>query len=77
MNIHLIVRYRQLSRDGPSDSQLILVRTTVHKMVKPCLYTALTTIMGFSSLIVSEIKPVIDFGWMMSAGLGVTFITSF
>ncbi|PPR78568.1 MAG: hypothetical protein CFH06_00757, partial [Alphaproteobacteria bacterium MarineAlpha3_Bin5] len=51
--------------------------TTVHKMVKPCLYTALTTIMGFSSLIVSGIKPVIDFGWMMSAGLAVTFVTSF
>jgi len=49
----------------------------MHKMVKPCLYTALTTIMGFSSLVVSEIKPVIDFGWMMSASLAVTFVTSF
>ena len=77
MNIHLIVRYRQLNRDHPGDDQLALVRTTMHKMVKPCLYTALTTIMGFSSLVVSEIKPVIDFGWMMSAGLAVTFITSF
>ncbi len=77
MNIHLIVRYRQLHRDHPDDDQLTLVRTTTHKMVKPCLYTALTTIMGFSSLVVSEIKPVIDFGWMMSAGLAVTFLTSF
>ena len=77
MNIHLIVRYRQLNRDHPGDDQLALVRTTMHKMVKPCLYTALTTIMGFSSLVVSEIKPVIDFGWMMSAGLAVTFVTSF
>jgi len=77
MNIHLIVRYRQLNRDHPGDDQLTLVRTTTHKMVKPCLYTALTTIMGFSSLVVSEIKPVIDFGWMMSAGLAVTFVTSF
>jgi len=77
MNIHLIVRYRQLNRDHPGDDQLALVRTTMHKMVKPCLYTALTTIMGFSSLVVSEIKPVIDFGWMMSASLAVTFVTSF
>ena len=77
MNIHLIVRYRQLNRDYPGDDQLALVRTTTHKMVKPCLYTALTTIMGFSSLVVSDIKPVIDFGWMMSAGLAVTFVTSF
>ena len=77
MNIHLIVRYRQLNRDHPDDDQLALVRATTHKMVKPCLYTALTTIIGFSSLVVSEIKPVIDFGLMMSAGLAVTFVTSF
>ncbi|MFP6756678.1 MAG: MMPL family transporter [Alphaproteobacteria bacterium] len=77
MNIHLIVRYRQLNRDHPDDDQLALVKTTTHKMVKPCFYTALTTIMGFSSLVVSDIKPVIDFGWMMSAGLAVTFVTSF
>ncbi len=77
MNIHLIVRYLQLHRDHPDDDQLALVRTTIHKMVRPCLYTALTTIIGFSSLIVSDIKPVIDFGWMMSAGLAVTFATSF
>jgi len=77
MNIHLIVRYLQLHRDHPGDDQLALVRTTTHKMVRPCLYTALTTIMGFSSLVVSDIKPVIDFGWMMSAGLAVTFATSF
>ena len=77
MNIHLIVRYRQLSRDNAHDDQLTLVRNTMHKMVRPCLYTALTTIIGFSSLVVSEIKPVIDFGWMMSAGLAVTFLASF
>ncbi len=77
MNIHLIVRYLQLRRDHPDDDQLALVRTTIHKMVRPCLYTALTTIIGFGSLVVSDIKPVIDFGWMMSAGLSVTFATSF
>jgi hypothetical protein len=46
-------------------------------MVWPCLYTALTTIMAFTSLVVSDIKPVIDFGWMMTIGLTVTFLTSF
>ena len=77
MNIHLAVRYRQLNRDHPDDDQVALVGSTTHKMVKPCLYTALTTIIGFGSLVVSDIKPVIDFGWMMSAGLTVTFVTSF
>lgn len=77
MNIHLIVRYRQLHRDAPDSDQLALVSLAVRKLVRPCLYTALTTIIGFTSLVVSEIKPVIDFGWMMSAGLSVTFLTSF
>ena len=77
MNIHLTVRYRQLRRDFPELSHHDLVATTVRRMVWPCLYTALTTIIGFGSLVFSGIKPVIDFGWMMSIGLGVTFVTAF
>ena len=77
MNVHLIVRYRQLHKDFPNFSQHELVLNTTSKMVWPCFYTALTTIMAFSSLVVSGIKPVIDFGWMMTIGLSVTFLTSF
>ena len=77
MNIHLAVRYRQICRDMPSESQMDVVVALVKKMVWPCLYTALTTILAFSSLVFSDIKPVIDFGWMMAAGLSVTFLTSF
>lgn len=77
MNMHLIVRYRQLRIDQPSDSQVDQVWHTMRRMFWPCLYTSLTTIIGFSSLVFSGIKPVIDFGWMMSIGLGVTFLTSF
>ncbi len=77
MNVHLIVRYRQLRTDFPEYTQFELVLTTACKMVWPCFYTALTTIMAFSSLVVSGIKPVIDFGWMMTIGLTVTFLTSF
>ncbi|MDH3716303.1 MAG: MMPL family transporter, partial [Gammaproteobacteria bacterium] len=58
-------------------SQFDLMLTTVRKMVWPCLYTALTTIIAFLSLVFSDIKPVIDFGWMMTIGLTVTFATSF
>ncbi len=77
MNIHLIVRYKQLRADSPTLDQPQLVSRMAHKMVYPCLYTTLTTIIGFSSLVISDIKPVIDFGWMMSAGLAVSFLTSF
>ena len=77
MNIHLTVRYRQLCRDFPLLSHHDLVAGTLRRMVWPCLYTALTTIIGFGSLVFSGIKPVIDFGWMMSIGLAVTFATAF
>jgi len=77
MNIHLAVRYRQLCSDMSSEPQIDIVFTTTKKMVWPCLYAALTTILAFSSLVFSGIRPVIDFGWMMSIGLCVTFFTSF
>lgn len=77
MNIHLIVRYRQLAADFPNNSQFELVSETVSKMIMPCLYTVLTTIIAFSSLVISGIKPVIDFGWMMTIGLAVILITTF
>lgn len=77
MNMHLVVRYRQLRIDQPAESQIDQVWHTMRRMFWPCLYTSLTTIIGFSSLVFSGIKPVIDFGWMMSIGLGVTFLTSF
>jgi predicted RND superfamily exporter protein len=77
MNIQLAVRYRQLCQDEPSEGQFDIVSATVKKMVWPCLYAALTTILGFSSLVFSGIRPVIDFGWMMAIGECVTFLTSF
>ncbi len=76
MNIHIIVRYRQIYSDSNFDKQHSILKTT-QKMVWPCLYTALTTIVAFASLVFSDIKPVIDFGYMMVIGLTTLFITSF
>ena len=77
MNVHLVVRHRQLVRDHPDLAHPERVLMTMQKMFWPCLYTALTTILAFGSLVLSSIKPVIDFGWMMSIGLVVTFAVSF
>ena len=77
MNVHLVVRHRQLVRDHPDMAHPARVLMTMQKMFWPCLYTALTTILAFGSLVLSSIKPVIDFGWMMSLGLVVTFAVSF
>ena len=69
LTMHLIVRYRELYRTQPDADQEQLVIATVTSMAKPCLYTVLTTIVAFMSLVVSNIRPVIDFGWMMTMGI--------
>ena len=76
MNIHIIVRYRQIYTSLNQDKRLSIIQTT-QKMIWPCLYTALTTIVAFASLIFSDIKPVMDFGYMMVLGLTTLFLTSF
>ena len=50
---------------------------TTEKMFWPIIYTVLTTICAFLSLIFSGIKPIIDFGWMMTLGLITSFIITF
>jgi len=77
LTIHLIVRYRELLVRNPEWSQLDLIKETVVSKFIPCLYTTLTTIAGFSSLLVCDILPVITFGWMMSVGLVVSLIITF
>jgi predicted RND superfamily exporter protein len=54
-----------------------LIRQTVRLKFKPCLYAALTTIAGFGSLVLCDILPVINFGWMMIGGLIISLIMTF
>ena len=75
--IHLIVRYRELQALHPESDQRQLVNDTLTSMAKPCLYTVLTTIVAFTSLVVSNIRPVIDFGWMMTMGISLALVVAF
>ncbi len=77
MVIHLIVRYREFHRAAPFQDQRALVRDTVGTKFVPCLYAALTTVAGFGSLVLCDIKPVINFGWMMCAGLFLSLALTF
>jgi predicted RND superfamily exporter protein len=77
LTLHIIVRYREMHTQQPEADQFTLVSETVRRIVLPCLYTAVTTIVAFGSLIVSGIRPVIDFGLMMSIGVVIAFILSF
>ena len=77
MNIHMSTRFLQLRENDPNKTILDLLILTTNKMIWPILYTVLTTIIAFMSLIFSEIKPIIDFGWMMTLGLITSFIITF
>tara|TARA_Y100000590_G_scaffold459106_1_gene615297 strand:- start:2644 stop:5097 length:2454 start_codon:yes stop_codon:yes gene_type:complete len=77
MNIHMSVRYLQLRKDNPNISNSDALLWTSEKMFWPILYTVLTTICAFLSLIFSGIKPIIDFGWMMTFGLLVSMTITF
>jgi predicted RND superfamily exporter protein len=69
MNIHMSTRYLQLSKQFPEINKFEILTLTTRKMIWPIFYTVITTICAFMSLIFSEIKPIIDFGWMMTFGL--------
>ncbi len=77
LTVHLIQRYRELHTVNPSADQRWLVRTTLRDKTRPCIFTAITTMVGFGSLLVSGIRPVIDFGWMMVIGMAVVVCTAF
>ena len=77
LTIHLIVRYRELHAESPDKDVYLLVSDVVKSMAKPCFYTVLTTIVAFTSLVVSNIRPVIDFGWMMTMGISLALIITF
>ncbi len=77
MNIHLTVRFLQLKKEFPQLTKEEVVLESSKKMMLPILYTVLTTICAFLSLVFSGIKPIIDFGWMMTLGLLVSFLVTF
>ena len=77
MNIHVTVRFLQLKKEFLEITKSEAVLQASKKMMLPILYTVLTTICAFLSLVFSGIKPIIDFGWMMTLGLVVSFLVTF
>lgn len=75
--IHIVVRYRELLRERAEDGELALIRDAVRFTFVPCLYASLTTMAGFTSLVVCDILPVVNFGWMMTMGLAVSLTVTF
>ncbi len=77
ITIHLTVRYLEHLQNHPDADQKKLILDSVCLMLKPCLYAALTTIAGFASLVLCDIRPVITFGWMMIGGITISLVMTF
>lgn len=77
VTVHLLVRFNEEEKKQPqlTSKERVFLVTTI--MTKPCLYTTLTTLVAFLSLIVSGIKPVIEFGWMMSLAAVLALMVAF
>ena len=77
LTVHLTVRYRELRATRHHSDHDKLLRHAVLSMYRPCLYTALTTLVAFGSLVVSGILPIITFGWMMMMGVVTALSVAF
>ena len=77
LTVHLVVRYREITSKFKDISHNEALKRTLSQMFLPCLYTALTTMVAFASLIISDIRPIIDFGLLMVLSIFIAFSVSF
>ena len=75
--IHLINSYREFFRKKSSFSQKAIVYLALKERMSPCFFAIFTTIIGFISLVFSDIRPIISLGLMMSVSITLSLIFSF
>ena len=52
------------------------MRETLNNIMAPCFFTSLTTLLGFGSLMINNIKPILDFGLVGGAAVMLAFIAT-
>ena len=75
LTVHVLVKINELQK-GSIDNKKSLI-DAVEQMFLPCFFAALTTAVAFLSLLLGELKPVIEFGKMMAFGISIAFIFTF
>ena len=76
INIHYIQRYKQFQNLYPKKTETQLTQLTANGIFQSILYGVFITIIGFLSFIFCDIRPVIDFGYMMSVGLIISMLVT-
>ena len=73
-SIHITTRYgRELQRETPPD---VAITQSVSAIVRPCFFTAITTVAGLLSLLISDIGPVREFAITAAVGVFAAFVLS-
>jgi len=75
LTVHVLVKINELQK-GSTDNNKSLI-DAVDQMFLPCFFAALTTAVAFLSLLLGDLKPVIEFGKMMAFGISIAFIFTF
>jgi predicted RND superfamily exporter protein len=72
-SVHIANRYRQLRQEHPPADA---VRLAVAQTVRGVTFSAITTALGFLSLLVAAMPPVRELGALGGAGIAVAWLTS-
>jgi len=75
LTVHVLVKINELQK-GSEDKNKSLI-DAIDQMFLPCFFAALTTAVAFLSLLLGDLKPVIEFGKMMAFGISIAFIFTF
>jgi predicted RND superfamily exporter protein len=75
LTVHVLVKINELQK-GSTDNNKSLI-DAIDQMFLPCFFAALTTAVAFLSLLLGDLKPVIEFGKMMAFGISIAFIFTF
>ena len=75
LTVHVLVKINELSLESEDNKKLLI--DAVEQMFLPCFFAAFTTAVAFLSLLLGDLKPVIEFGKMMAFGISIAFIFTF
>ena len=75
LTVHVLVKINELQKDSADNDKSLI--DAVDQMFLPCFFAALTTAVAFLSLLLGDLKPVIEFGKMMAFGISIAFFFTF
>ena len=75
LTVHVLVKINELQKGSMGNDESLI--DAIDQMFLPCFFAALTTAVAFLSLLLGDLKPVIEFGKMMAFGISIAFIFTF